>query len=261
MMDLAPTIGLTARREIIQTRPADALEVDYSAAVIAAGGVPFIVPLTSSDEQNHLNGVDALVLTGGGDIDPARYGSIPSPFVGGIDPHRDAVEILLVRTALSRRIPVLGICRGCQLLNVALGGTLIQHLPDVTALSHLVPAFREDDVHTVWVEAGSHLAAAVGGGELAVNSVHHQAVGALAPGLRAVAWAPDGIVEAIESMDGLCVGIQWHPENLQQAPRHRALFNWLVIQARERRASVSSPTFEWPKSPKTLRTSAFGIQA
>lgn len=229
----SPSIGLTVRSEVLGARPVDVAEAEYSEAVTSVGGLPFLLPTRPSDELlGYLDRIDGLVLTGGGDVDPESYGADPSPVVGGVEPFRDEAEIELVRAALTRRLPVLGICRGCQVMNVALGGTLIQHLPEVSELPHFVPESRESGQHGVRLDPGSRLAAAVGADELLVNSVHHQAVRNLAPGVRAAAWAPDGIVEAIEVDDAPWIGVQWHPENLQRASRQRALFAWLISEAR-----------------------------
>jgi putative glutamine amidotransferase len=235
MKSLSPMVGLTARRELVGARPADVVDAEYSEAIISAGGLPFLLPEGPADEMlKYLDCLDGLVLTGGGDVDPGSYGMAASPLVGGVDRTRDVAETALVQDALTRRIPVLGICRGCQLMNVAMGGTLIQHLPDVSDLSHLVPDSRESGEHNVRLEPGSRLAAVLGAKDLMVNSVHHQAVKDLAPGVRATAWATDGVVEAIELDDAPWIGVQWHPENLQRSGRHRALFTWLVTAARGR---------------------------
>ena len=232
MNDVMPSIGLTGRREHVRDRTVHVVDTDYAEAVVEAGGLPVLVPpITPEQMPAYLDRLDGLVVTGGGDVDPAQYGAAPSPLVGGVDPVRDAAELALLHAAIERRMPVLGICRGCQVMNVALGGTLIVHLPDVTDLPHLVPEARHEAVHEVWPVAGSQLADAIGEEVLPVNSIHHQAVWDLAPGVRPVAWAADGVVEAIETEGAPAFGVQWHPENLQRYPRQRALFEWLIDAA------------------------------
>lgn len=161
---------------------------------------------------------DALVLTGGEDVDPARYGETPHPRLGTVSQVRDAWEIALVNEARARRLPVLAICRGIQILNVALGGTLIQDIPSEidTEIDHDPDRARTERTHTVEVAGESRLARAIGVTRLEVNSVHHQAVRRVAPTLRVVATAPDGVIEGVETAPDdpwWCVGVQWHPED------------------------------------------------
>ena len=228
-MPTAPLIGISVGRLPSGDRVIDGADRDYSRAVQIAGGVPVLVPATSGiDVDAVLERLDGLVLSGGGDVDPASYGAVPSPATGGVDPARDAAEFRLLDTALDHGMPVLGVCRGCQLINVALGGTLVQHLPDVTGLEHLHRERRDRISPTVAVEPGSRLQKVVGREEVEVNSIHHQAVERLAPPLRAVACAPDGVVEAVEDPDRDLLAVQWHPESLVPAPSHLALFEWLT---------------------------------
>lgn len=161
---------------------------------------------------------DALVLTGGEDVDPARYGETPHPRLGTVSQVRDAWEIALVNEARARRLPVLAICRGIQILNVALGGTLIQDIPSEidTEIDHDPDRARTERTHMVEVAGESRLARAIGVTRLEVNSVHHQAVRRVAPTLRVVATAPDGVIEGVETAPDdpwWCVGVQWHPED------------------------------------------------
>ncbi len=186
--------------------------------------------------------LDAVVLSGGGDVDPACYhASVISPHTSDVDPQRDEVEIQLVRWAVEDDKPLLAICRGMQVLNVALGGTLIQHIPDevVSALPHQT---HSDEAfgylaHEVTVTPDSKLYAALdlNGSHLSVNSLHHQAVAELGHGLRIVARAGDGIVEAVEIPDRrFIIGVQWHPEALvDRHPPMRHLFEALVAAARK----------------------------
>jgi putative glutamine amidotransferase len=169
-----------------------------------------------------LDGVAGLVLTGGEDVGPERYGAAPHPRLGDVDRDRDAAELALIAAARARRLPVLAICRGIQILNVAYGGTLYQDLGSEhpSSIAHEGDATR----HAVRVEHGSLLARTLGAGSAQVNSRHHQAIRDLAPGLKAVAWAEDGVIEAVEASEPgatWTVAVQWHPEDLNE----RALFD------------------------------------
>jgi putative glutamine amidotransferase len=211
------------------SRTTDATETAYAHAVVSAGSVPLLIPaLPAVPPEQVVERLDGLLLTGGGDVDPHRYGATPSPQCGGIDEERDACEISLVRQGVDAGLPILAVCRGCQVLNVALGGTLTQHLPDVTDLEHLVPEPRSATVHHVEVEGGSQLARIVGSPRFGVNSIHHQAVEHAAPELAVVGRADDGVIEAIEHPSLPVLGVQWHPENLLRRLTHHALFDWLV---------------------------------
>lgn len=224
-----PVIGLTVGHLPAGPRWLDAAESQYSRAVQMAGGAPVLLPATrGTDPEVVVSRLDGLMVTGGGDIDAHRYGAEPSPAAGGVDAERDEVESAIIEVALDRRLPVLGVCRGCQLLNVVLGGTLVQNLPDVTDLNHLVPDARSELIHMVTLEPGSRLESILGADRLNVNSIHHQAIEQLAPGLQSVAAAPDGVIEGIEDPRRPVVGVQWHPESLVPAPEHVALFEWLT---------------------------------
>lgn len=165
-----------------------------------------------------LERVDALVLTGGEDVNPARYGEAPHPRLGTLSDERDAAELTLVETARELQLPTLAICRGVQILNVALGGTLIQDIPSQvkTEIDHDPDLPRTSRTHRVQIDTDSRLARAVGVTELDVNSVHHQAIARVAPTLRVTATAPDGVIEGVETAPDdpwWCVGVQWHPED------------------------------------------------
>lgn len=191
-----------------------------------------------SDPQRLLDHVHGLLLTGGTDVDPARYGEARGRSTQESDPVRDRFEADAIQAALGRGLPILGICRGAQVLNVALGGTLVQDIP-----SEVPQACRHDvqpeqrPAHRVKVESDSRLARIIGGAELEVNSAHHQAIRRVGEGLRAAALSPDGLVEAVESTGhGWVIGVQWHPEALaEQAPAHQAIFDALVQAAASRR--------------------------
>ncbi|HWE55017.1 MAG TPA: gamma-glutamyl-gamma-aminobutyrate hydrolase family protein [Acidimicrobiales bacterium] len=221
-----PLIGITCGRTADNERALDQLDDRYVAAVTAAGGWPVILPPVP--EAPMIERLDGLLVSGGGDVDPANYGEAVSEQCGGIDPVRDTAEIGLVRAALAASVPVLGICRGAQVVTVALGGTLVQHLPDVTDLPHLVPDRRTEIVHQIEIVPDSLLHGIVGVTELGVNSIHHQAAIGLGAGLRATATAPDGTVEAVERPGRPVLAVQWHPECLTRWPEQQALFDWLI---------------------------------
>lgn len=197
----------------------------YIRAVEAAGADAVELPPGTAA----LPAVDGLLLPGGWDVDPALYGEQPDAKVGPIDHELDQTELSMFREAREREIPVLGICRGQQVINVAMGGSLVQHLED-----HDVRALgRSHLAHAIKVEPESELGRAAGGGAIRVNSLHHQAVRSLAPGLRPTARGEDGTVEGIESEDGLIVAVQCHPEELTaDAPWARNLFERFVARAR-----------------------------
>jgi putative glutamine amidotransferase len=217
-----PRIGVTTSPR----READ-YYLTYGRAVEAAGAeAVYLPPGTRS-----IADLDGLLLPGGWDVDPALYGEKPDPKVGDIDPELDETEIRLFKDARANQIPVLGICRGQQVINVAMGGTLLQHLE-----GHEVRAYgRSHLAHKASVDPSSELARAVEGPEIEVNSLHHQAVGSLAPGLRQTATGEDGTVEGLESEDGLIVAVQCHPEELTaDLPWAKKLFERFVARARHR---------------------------
>lgn len=201
----------------------------YRRAVEAAGAEPIELP----PGTDPLPEVDGLLLPGGWDVDPAFYGETKDEKVGPVDPELDETELALFRQARGRELPVLGICRGQQVINVALGGSLVQHLDD-----HDVRGYgRKHLAHTIEVDPESELGQAAGKHKIRVNSLHHQAINRLAPGLHRTAEGEDGTVEAVESDDGLIVGVQCHPEELTaDAPWARTLFERFVARARGRKA-------------------------
>ncbi len=191
----------------------------YVNAVIRAGGVPVVIPVTDDKEllSTILERVDAVIMTGGEDIDPLKwYGEQPIPQLGEVAPKRDAFDIALIRLAVAKGLPLLGICRGEQLLNVAFGGTLYQDLPSQYkgySVNHRQKAPGQYGTHSVYIEKGSLLYKLVGLDSVAVNTFHHQAVKDLAPGFRVTARSKDGVVEAIEKVGSTRVyGVQFHPE-------------------------------------------------
>ncbi len=238
-----PLIGLsgTACAHPTYHMPMAALGERYIQAIRAAGGMPVIIPPDTPPEAVPalMSRLDGLLLTGGGDIAPEHYGGHPHPTVYGIRPARDALEIALVTHAVRRRVPLLGICRGIQVLNVALGGTLYEDLAAQfpRALPHRRDAITERQLltHTVHLKADSRLARLVGATDLSVNSLHHQGIRTLAADLRAVGHAPDGLVEAVElPQHPFAIAVQWHPEWLyDEDPSQAALFAGLVAAARQ----------------------------
>jgi putative glutamine amidotransferase len=217
----------TLRRHGEPPHPEMALGMSYLRAIEAAGGMPVVLaPL--GDAEALLERLDGVCLSGGPDLDPEAYGAAERHAeLGPTEPDVDAFELALARAADARGIPLLGVCRGAQALNVARGGSLHQHVP-----AHRQTEPATATTHSVHVEAGSLLAGVVGMRPLRVNSFHHQAVDVLGRGLRAVARAADGTIEAIEAPGpGFLLGVQWHAEGLTAAPRHRALFEALVAAA------------------------------
>jgi putative glutamine amidotransferase len=214
------------------------LGLAYMRAVEQAGGVPVALPpLENENVDSLLDHLQGLLLTGGPDVDPACYGAEPHGELGPTDRGVDEFEIALAKHADRRGMPILGICRGAQVLNVARGGSLIQHLPDFTdrTIDHRQTEPGDQTTHEVRVSPDSGLAQTTGGGPVQVNSFHHQAIDRLGIGLRPVAWARDGVVEAVEgqSEDGRFVlGVQWHAETLTGEAEQLALFERLVRAAK-----------------------------
>jgi putative glutamine amidotransferase len=221
---VTPAVAVTAPRRQVDGRERVTLNTAYVRALDRAGLVPLALPTLLAPDRAvaALDGVRGLVLTGGEDVEPARYGATAHPKLEDIDPARDAAELALISAARARRLPILAICRGIQILNVALGGTLYQDLGSERPgpVTHTGDGSR----HAVRVEPGSLLERTLGTRAATVNSRHHQAIRDLAPGLRAVAWAEDGLIEAVEPADAAAawtLAVQWHPEDLTE----RALFD------------------------------------
>jgi putative glutamine amidotransferase len=219
---------------------------DYLKSLERAGADPFVLKPERDALPDALDKVDGVLLTGGADIDPVRYGEAERHDTVEIDAHRDEYEIGLTRFALDRDLPILAICRGVQLLNVVAGGTLLQDIPTSLpeSLTHRRPKparVKKTRAHDVALVPGTRLAGLLEGaarraGHVAVNSRHHQSVKEVAPGFVVSATAPDGIVEAIERAGrGFCVGVQWHPENYWRTGEFSELFEGLVEAAVERR--------------------------
>ena len=239
-----PPVAVTATTEIIRGVLRTRANVSYTEAARAAGLRPYILPVLGADDADALlEGMAGLILTGGEDVDPARYGSAPHHALGEVHAERDAFEIALVRAACNRRLPTLAICRGVQVANVALGGTLVQDLPSERpdARAHDGEWGRSDRVHSLRVTAGSRLARAMATTDATTNSLHHQAIARVADGLVVVAQAPDGVVEGVEwaGDDWWMAGVQWHPEELTSTPEEwdRALFAAFAAAVRTRDVS------------------------
>jgi putative glutamine amidotransferase len=230
-----PVVGIsayeaTASWGVWRTRAA-LLPMGYVRHLAEAGAAPVLVP-TVGDAESVVAHLDALVLSGGPDVDPARYGAAPHPETQQAQAQRDHHELELLEAAAAQRLPTLAICRGAQLLNVARGGTLHQHVPDVVGDAAHNPEPGVFGSVTVRVDPGSRLHAVLGGPETVVSCHHHQAVDQLGKGLTAVAWAEDGTVEALEDPDDPGVlAVQWHPEEGEDP----ALFRWLVAAASSER--------------------------
>ncbi len=231
-----PLIGISTYHRETAGRSRFSLPSAYVDALRAANGLGVLLTPGEAEPEELLDRLDGLVLSGGGDLDPASYGSDAHARVYSVSPERDAFELALLRGALERGMPTLAICRGMQVLNVALGGNLHVHLPDVIgeAVVHR-RSQTEAAAHPVRVEGGSKLAERLGAAELAaVPSWHHQALDRLGAGLRPVAWAPDGVVEAVELAEApQLIAVQWHPELAGAAAEGRGLFAALVERARD----------------------------
>lgn len=234
-----PRIGVTGNTRVFSGADRSGVNAAYVRAVIRSGAIPLILPplLGGAHHGPILEVLDGLVLTGGEDVDPAHYGHAPHPALGDVDQLRDAFEIGLFREARTRRMPVLAICRGIQLVNVALGGTLWQDIAaeKPTGLEHRAATSRDVRSHLVEIAPGSRLATALGTTRCEVNSFHHQSIRDIAPGLVITATAPDGEIEGVESPpgDSWLLAVQWHPEEFHhhdEAPDH-GLFNALVQAA------------------------------
>jgi len=229
-----PLIGLTTYGRNADNR--FTLPAEYIDAVRRARGIPVLIPPGESRWNTVVEALDALILTGGGDIDPERYGGRRHETNYGIDLERDALEVDLARWAMDSDLPTLGICRGAQILNVARGGKLIEHIPDEVGdgVLHRAPP-REPIAHGIRLKAGSRLAKIYGREEFEAASWHHQALRGAAGGFEAVGHAPDGTIEAIElTSHPWLIAVQWHPElTAASDPLQQKLFDAIVQEARK----------------------------
>lgn len=241
---MRPLIGITCCYEPGTDR--FLLGRDYVQAVQAGGGIPLLLPPNREYDTNTLlNSLDGLVLSGGGDIDPVLFGEEPWPENGSIDPWRDSFELALAAGAMAIKMPLLGICRGMQIINVAGGGTVCQDIGRVIGrpYKHFQEAPRWHPTHNLFIKNNSTLFDILGTVNLRVNSFHHQMVGEPAPGFKISARAGDGVIEAIETAeeDFFCTGVQFHPENMyREHPVFRTLFTALVV-ASTRFMSIKKP--------------------
>jgi putative glutamine amidotransferase len=236
-MPTRPFIGLTISASVDAYPERAYINAAYLRAVQEAGGVPILLPpqLLDTARDELWRRLDALVLTGGGDLDPARFGESPHPTVYDVSAARDELEIELTRRALGEDVPLLAICRGIQVLNVVLGGTLYQDIASDlgSPIVHTQTEKRDQPTHAVKVQERSRLAEILGRLEVEVNSFHHQAIKVLGPRLVAVGVAPDGVIEAAEVVDHpFAVAVQWHPEHLlDHDAAARSLFRAVVEAA------------------------------
>ena len=237
-MSQRPTIGVTLDSEQpggYSKYPWYALRQNYADAIVAAGGLPMALPHDAALAADYLDRIDALVVTGGAfDVDPALYGDGDRHATVTLKEGRTAAEMALTQGALARDLPVLGICGGEQLLAVALGGTLVQHIPDsvADALEHEQPNPRHEPGHPVAVVAGTLLHRIVGATQMQVNSAHHQAVRAPGPHAVVNATAPDSVIEGLEDTRyRFCLGVQWHPEFFID-PGDRCIFDAFIAACR-----------------------------
>mgnify|MGYP005818328169 CR=1 FL=1 len=242
---MRPMIGITTNRHVDGTGAGSyQLAEAYVQAILMAGGVPVLLPSAVPPEESEalVHGLSGVLLSGGGDVEPSLYGESDRDQAYDMDPQRDAFEMGLLQGCLRLFKPVLGICRGMQVMNVALGGTLwadvLTEMPSASRHDFHNGHARDYLAHAVQVTAGSHLSRILGEQELQVNSLHHQGVRRVAPPLRAVAFAPDGLVEGIE-LDGhpFALGVQWHPECLPSSESQRALLAAFVAAASQTEAS------------------------
>jgi putative glutamine amidotransferase len=235
----APFVIVTATTETIRGRSRVRVNEAYTDALVAVGLIPIILPpIDPTTAVAAMTDIAGLVLTGGEDVDPRRFGEEPLPQTGAAHTGRDAYEIALARAAAERRVPTLAICRGAQVMNVALGGSLLQDISSQrpNARQHDVSDRRNDRVHEVDIDRRSRLAEIVGSTRIFTNSSHHQSIDRVAEGLRVVAKSPDGIVEAAEATDRAwwMVAVQWHPEELTATAEDwdRRLFSAFAEEAR-----------------------------
>ena len=231
---MKPLIGVTVSKLTDDVeKHKDAIPSAYSDAVVRCGGLPLLIPneYPLSDLESLAGKLNGILFSGGGDLNPNLYKGERDKFSHGISNERDALEMALVKIALASDLPVLGICRGFQLLNVALGGSLFTDLPTQRP-SRIIHSTLASDAHEVTIETHSRLFQVIGSERLRVNSRHHQAVRNLADGLQVTANASDGLIESFE-LPGkrFFLAVQWHPENLQNMPEHRRIFESFINAA------------------------------
>jgi putative glutamine amidotransferase len=245
---MRPIIGISCQPALNagSQRPIYGLGRSYVRAIELAGGIPLLIPPLGDDESLRAiaERLDGVLLSGGGDVDPALYGEPPIPQLGVVEPERDTMELALAQIAIEDEQPLLGICRGMQALNVARGGTLYQDIgaQQPEAIKHDYHSYegpRDLRAHEITVADGSPLAAIVGGSRYAVNSFHHQAVKEPGAGIKIIGWAEDGLAEAMMVEEHpFALAVQYHPEEMVESdPAARALFEAFVRACAERMAS------------------------
>jgi len=229
---MKPIIGINCDYEEEGKQPFSFTYRDYSEAVIAAGGIPFLLPVIKdkNDVKFLLKKIDGLLLTGGNDVPPQRYGEKNHEKTVCVHPDKDISDTALVETATQMKKPILAICYGIQLVNVALGGSLIQDIPSEVKAPIIHKNSQNDHyTHVVSIKKDSLLYKIAGTDRIEANSTHHQAIKRLGKGLKDTAHTADGIIEAIEYIDyPFFVGVQWHPERMTDSPHHLALFNAFI---------------------------------
>lgn len=229
-----PIIGITAKRD--QNAPTQIVLFEhYTRSILDAGGIPILLPTGIPADQVEAAAlrVDGILISGGGDIDPAVYNGHPHERVYNVDPDRDALELTLVSAARRHKIPLLGICRGLQVINVVMGGTLFTDIHDQfpTSIEHSTGKF-DYMAHPVNINKGTRLSAIVRQEKMEVNSLHHQGIDRLGQGLRASATSIDGLTEGIESQDlHFLMAVQWHPETMHSDPAAQGIFNRFIDEA------------------------------
>ena len=233
-MSKIPVIGITTygRNEAGQFY----LSSGYVDAVRKAGGVPILLPPGEHRVEQILELVDGIIFAGGGDIEPSRYGGSPHPAISRVDPERDAFELELAKRVFSKDIPVLGICRGCEVLNVASGGDLVQHIPE--EFGNAIPHKKGDagGDHLVELSPESHLAQIIAKNQITVVSRHHQGLRAVPDNWQIVGRAADGVIEAMEYKNHpWLIAVLWHPEASLNDPNHLRIFQALVEAARRKK--------------------------
>lgn len=232
-----PVIGITPNYKIYEDNYS--LAANYTKSILAAGGLPLILPLTNNKKiiKEYLNVLDGILLSGGGDIDPLIYGQEPIVGMGDLNPERDYFEIELLKLANDACLSILGICKGCQLINIALGGTVYQDLyqENITKIKHNQEAPRWYPTHHINLVEDSHLQKIIKKKRSQVNSIHHQAINKPAPGFRVAARADDGVIEAIEKNGNhFVIGIQWHPETMSGSRDSLLVFDKFIKSSRKK---------------------------
>lgn len=234
---MRPLIGVTMNGNLEEKAPKCTLGYDYIKAVEMAGGIPILIPVIKGAPhiENYVSMLDGLLLTGGADIEPDFFGEETLPEIEEIEIHRDRMELQLFEAARKKQIPIFGICRGAQVINVAMGGTLYQDIySQISGVKQHSgqDVAREDEMHSVEIPEHTALKRILGDTRIGVNSFHHQSVKDLGRGLIVNAVSEDGIIEGVESVeDGFIIGVQWHPENMvEKHPVMKELFTSFITE-------------------------------